>query len=120
MRDLRLTDGDLTISGLDLQLIDGGQAVAQRLTQKLKLFRGEWFLDRRAGVPYFRDIIGQKTARSGVISTIIKRVIQDDPDVDRLESFGLEFDGVGRNLEINFSARLTNGSTIDLEVPVVV
>ena len=120
MRDLRLTDGDLTISGLDLQFVDGGQAVAQRLTQKLKLFRGEWFLDRRAGVPYFRDIIGQKTARSGVISTIIKRVIQDDPDVERLESFELDFEGVDRQLQIEFRARLTDGAVIDLEVPIVV
>ena len=60
-KDLLLSsDHDLAIIDFDLQLTTDQQAIAQRVKQSLLLFKGEWFLDRDLGVPYYEDILGTK------------------------------------------------------------
>lgn len=59
-RDLLLgTDNDLVI-GADLSWSRGIQAVLQSCRIALLMFRGEWFLDLAAGIPYWQSILGQR------------------------------------------------------------
>jgi len=42
-------------------LVNSPEAVGQAVLTRLKLFEGEWFLDKTAGVPYDTEILGAGT-----------------------------------------------------------
>lgn len=111
--------GDLVLEGIDLQLVSGSRATAQRLTQKFRLFRGEWFLNRAAGVPWFENILGSKDPRSEIVSGILRTVILTDPGVAELTGFELGYAGLNRRLTVGMTARAVNGDPLALEVPIV-
>jgi hypothetical protein len=50
--------GDLARVNGRLQRID---STAQRIACRLRLLRGEWFLNKADGVPYIDQVVGQKT-----------------------------------------------------------
>ena len=109
MSDLALdTDGDLLITGNDLSLTTGIDAVKQHLSQRLKTFYQECFLDTSAGIPYFQQIL-IKNANPQVIDSIFKRVIINTPGVTQLLEFSLEFQRTTRELFLSFRAQSTDG-----------
>jgi hypothetical protein len=55
-------NGDYTFgSGSSNFLVNSPQAVAQLVVTALKLFRGDWFLDTTAGVPWKTQVLGFNT-----------------------------------------------------------
>ena len=48
-------------------LVEGAEQVRQQLLIKLKLWRGEWFLDTEFGTPYLQQILGKQLTMSGAI-----------------------------------------------------
>ncbi len=102
-KDLLLnTKHDLKMVDFDLQLTKNDQIVAQRVKQALLLFKGEWFLDIDAGVPYYESILGQKkdldTIRAIYVSTI--RSVKGVKDLTELN---IEYDNNVRVISINFT-----------------
>ncbi len=93
---------DLKIIDFDLQLTKDEQIIAQRVKQALLLFKGEWFLDIDAGVPYYENILGQKkdldTIRAIYVSTI--RSVKGVKDLTELN---IEYDNNVRTISINFT-----------------
>lgn len=57
-------------------LVNSPAAVGQAVLTSLKLFRGEWFLDQTAGVPYSTEILGAGTEslRDLAVQTAILQV----------------------------------------------
>lgn len=49
-QDLRLTPRG------DLELADGLEDIRQRVIERLRFWRGEWYLDLTDGVPYLQDV----------------------------------------------------------------
>ena len=86
--DLKLdTDtGDLVLVNRDLVLISGADLVRQRLSIALQLFRGEWFLDAEAGVPWFQDIL-KKGVPPGRVDEILRKAILGVTDVNRIVTY---------------------------------
>ena len=117
MKDALVQGGDLVVTDNDLAIVEGDQATAQRLEQRLRLWRGEWFLDRTAGVPWLRDVIGQRP-REQVITGLLRTVILDDPEVAGVEGLELDFVGDTRILRVDLRVRLTDGETLALGVTV--
>jgi hypothetical protein len=115
--DLRLgtTDHDIGVDSADLSLVVGADEVAQHLGVGLRLFRGEWYLDDAAGVPYYQSffVAGPNTR---TIETTLRQEIQGDIDVDSLGEFDLELDRPTRKLSVSFIAESTYG---DVEVSAV-
>ena len=75
MSDILLnSDGDILIEGNDLQLSTGVEAMQQHLSQRLKTFLNEWFIDKRTGIPYFEHVL-RKNFDPVVIDTVFKREI---------------------------------------------
>lgn len=106
MSDFKLDEfGDLDLSKSDLQLIDGSDAVAQHLLIRLRVFKGEWFLDQRVGVPYYQDIL-KKSPNLVAVRGIFTRAIVTSPGVNSLERLDLEFNKGARTLGLSFSALL--------------
>jgi hypothetical protein len=108
--DLRLStaDHDLFVDAADLVLVAGADEVAQHLGVGLRLFRGEWYLDETAGVPYYqRFFVTAPNTRT--IETTLRQELLGDPDVDSLPEFSLELDRGSRKLGVEFVAESVFG-----------
>lgn len=99
--DIKLVNcnGDLDDSTDNLVLVDGANAVAQDLTTRLRTVQGEWFLDQKIGVPYFRDFL-VKNPNMRVIQTIIRQVIAETSGVKELVKLDISLDNQNRTLSI--------------------
>ena len=115
MLDYEITGGDIRISGGDVATVSDAQATRQRLEQKFKLWRGEWFLDVNAGFPWLQDILGRRPSPQ-VVRSLVFDVVQSDPGIRTVENLELEQDSPQWRLTIRFRARLTNGDTDDMEI----
>lgn len=88
-----------------LALVHDAEAVGQHVSQRLKTFEGEWFLDTQAGVPWLTEIMG-KAYDPVLAETVMKAEIIDSVGVVEITSFSTRFDRNTRNLEA-FSISLT-------------
>lgn len=105
------TDGDWDITGGRLTLLTDAPECAQKLTARLRFFRGEWFLDLRQGVPYFEAMLVQNPDINAV-RQIIWRIITETPGVKSLESLTLNWDKRTRKLQVLFQATHDSGAII--------
>lgn len=81
----------------NLAVVHNAEAVGQHARQRLMTFEGEWFLDREAGVPWVRDILGGRY--DPVLSeAVLKAEILDTDGVLDITSFSVRFDGETRGL----------------------
>lgn len=115
--DLRLSGGDVYVSPTgDTELVtDLPEAVRQRLTVKLQLFLGEWFLNTRLGVPYYRDVL-VKNPNYSLIRTLFRGRILDDADVVAVPRLELTHDFGDRRLSVDFEAIIRDGSRVEVSV----
>jgi hypothetical protein len=102
--DIRLVDGDLL-------LLDGADAVAQRLAIGLQTYQGEWFLDDRVGVPYLQRIL-VKNPNVSDVSDVLRRAILATPGVVSLDRFDLALGGASRTARLSFAASTTSGPVL--------
>ncbi len=93
------------------RIIRGAEAVAQRIRVRFRWFLGEWFLDQRQGVPYYRDIL-VKNPDPILISFIFRRVLTSTPGVRSVSKFSAVLDRASRTLTVNFEATLADSSTL--------
>ncbi len=86
------TDGDIDLSdGKALAWIADEDAIAQRVAIRLRMFRGEWYLDADLGVDYAGRVLGVTDASRAEAE--IKRAILGVPGIAELSSFTLTLDG---------------------------
>lgn len=94
-----------------------GQETAQRLTVRLNFYRGEWFNNLDEGTPWFQEILGQKPTEDR-IRAIFTSVILGTPGVASIDK--LSWTRTGRQLNLVFRARLTDGTALAFTNPFVV
>jgi hypothetical protein len=78
-------------------LVNSPQAVAQLISQNLKLWQGEWFLDITAGTPWNQSILG----KSKNPDAYIKQAILSVQGVTSLASYSSNYSGVTRALTVS-------------------
>lgn len=112
MTDVRLNpatgDIDLTpqLNGTnDVTLIRGADAVEQHWRIRMKHFRGEWFLDRRTGIPYYEHVL-VKNPNLAVITTIFRQATRETPGIAEVTQFSLALDTPTRTLTIEVEGKL--------------
>lgn len=105
-------DGDIEVENFTLSFLGGIDATIQRIANKFALWRGDWFLNVDAGVPWIQEILGEKPQEQ-VVFTIIRNVIVSDPEIEELLSLNINFDRTLRELQIDFRARHFNGEIIE-------
>lgn len=96
--------------------------VAQHIRMRLRMWRGEWFLNADEGVPYLDEIL-EKGIDDGSIGAILKAVILGAPGVATINSLSLKRDNAARTLNVTFEAVLDSGHVLnsdDFDVPFVV
>ena len=99
---------DIELVGNDFVLTEGVDAISQHLSQRLKTFLNEWFLDNRIGVPYFEHVL-KKNFDPVIVDTVFKKEIINTPGVLELLAFNADLDKVARTLQITFKARTSEG-----------
>jgi hypothetical protein len=114
--DLLLDDTwDLEVGATDLSMVTGADGVRQHLAQRLKTFAGEWFLDRRIGVPYLQQVM-VKNPDPVVLDSAFKAEIIATPGIEELMAFELAMDAAARQLQLSFVAQSIEGPIIYNEV----
>ena len=116
VRDIALDiNGDLAISSGDLQLVSGSDAIVQAVKIRLQFFKGEWFLNLDAGVPYFQEIL-VKNPNPNVLQTLFRKALLETPGVLAIESLALTFDGRTRQLAVSYRVTTDVGELASTEV----
>lgn len=113
MADLALDKNthDLDLTGDQLSLVSGVDAIRQHLAIRLQLFRGEWFLDTRVGIPYYQSIL-IKNPDLIAVRGIYTQAILATPGVESIGKFDLTFDTSIRKLVISFECVVDTGETL--------
>lgn len=93
-------DGDLVMERGNLVLVDD---VAQRVTTRLRMLLGEWFLDTADGTPYLQQILVKNPNLDHVRSALRARVL-NTPGVRGIRTFELSLDRVRRKLSVEMQA----------------
>lgn len=112
MSDLKLDPdtGDLFFENGDLVMTSGPDAIRQHISQRLKSFAGEWFLDLDSGLPYYRDIL-VKNPNTPAVAGLLQEEIVRTPGVLELTDFNLNLDKGSRTLKVSFNV-LVDGNFI--------
>lgn len=92
--------GDISTSGQ--QFLTEKAEVAQTISTRLRLFRGEYFRDNTEGVSWFQSIL-TKNNNLSESDSIIRRVISQTDGVNQITSFNTDFDLTTRQYKIEVS-----------------
>lgn len=114
MTDIQLDNtGDIDISDYTMSLTyDLTESVKQRISIKLKFFKGEYFLDTTIGIPYFQQVF-VKGVNKGVIDSIFKNAISRTDGVDKILFYTSTLNNSLREYSANWSVQLVNGDTVE-------
>ena len=80
-------------------ILRGVLAVAQRIRVRLQFFLGEWFLDKRQGMPYFQAIL-IKNPDLTLVQSIFRRAILGTPGVLAIAKLRTSFDRANRTFTV--------------------
>lgn len=89
---------DLHLDSLgNLVLVYDAEAVGQHVRQRLMTYEGEWFLDKEAGVPWMRQILGGQYD-AVLAESVLKAEILETEGVTEIDGFSVRFDRASRGL----------------------
>ena len=108
---LDVTTNDLVFTARNLTTVAGAALVAQRLKVILQLFKGEWFLDADAGIPWFQEIL-EKGVDVTVVDAILRAAILGVTDVNRLLIYSSEIDAAARTISVAFTVDTVYGPVV--------
>lgn len=89
----------LDATGSPVLAIDA-EAIGQHIRQRLKMWRGEWFLNTDAGVEWIRYVLGRPPSELPLAESIIKAEIAATPGVSEILEFSAVYDRASRGLRI--------------------
>ena len=105
----QISTGDLDISTGNLQIVkDIPTQTAAKLSNLFGLFKGEWFLDRRVGVPYFQYVM-VSNPNLAVIAHIFREVCLSAPGVASVTDVQLDFTPRSRSLAVTLAVQTDEG-----------
>lgn len=104
------SDGDIVVRDGDLVWARGVDAVAQIIRIRLLMFKGEWFANLDAGVPYYQDLLGQKYDEAKV-QDAMRAAITGAPGVAEVLSLRVTFNGATRSVRVDWEVRCEFGDT---------
>lgn len=90
-------------------LRDTPETVAQAVLTRLKLLRGEWFVDTPDGTPWQTEILGEHTRDS--YDMAIRSRILGTPGVTQIDSYSSSLDPDTRRLSVTVTITTDYGQT---------
>ena len=89
--------------------------ICQRVKCRLQTFRGECYLDRNMGVPYFKEVM-KKNPDLGKVRSLLAATIVGVEGVKSLEELKIKFDASTREYKVIFRALADNGNVVNGEI----
>jgi len=102
--------GDYTFgTGADFY-IDSPATVAQAILTRLRLWRGEWFVNLDDGVPYYSDVLGKYTQAQR--DAVIRRVVTLTPGVKSIVRYSSTYDSAARTFTVSMVVDTIYGQAV--------
>lgn len=115
MKSLYLNDdGDVEFDKMhNLKMIEGAQEVIQRNKIAISINEGEWIFNKLLGIPWIK-MMKDKTKTDRDYEKEVTDILKNDPDIneDTVE-INTEYNSFDRELQINFSGRLIDGTAFE-------
>lgn len=115
MRTLKVIDNDYVLENGRLVWVEGIDALAQIIKNRLSLGLGEWFLALEEGVDWL-GILNQKVFFQERLITQLKTAIRKEPSVSNIDFITAEFQRKTRSVSVDFQLRTTEGLLNGTEV----
>jgi len=113
MRYRALVDGDMTFGSAQRDfLINTPETVGQAVLTRLRLLKGEWYLDKTEGTPWHTEILGVRTSQ--LYDMAIRTRILETQGVTSIETYSSSL--TDRNLSVTATINTIYGQTIVTEV----
>lgn len=107
------TLGDIYIGPRGTEYVEDIQiATIQQITERLRFFKGESFVNVRAGIPYFEYIL-TKPYRPKLIKNIIKQAIESVRTVRSVDKIDIALNRQTRIATVNFTAILDDNRELN-------
>ncbi len=116
---LQTADGDLDFSEGLRFTPDLATYVQQCLRVNLSTFLGEWFLDTRLGLPFFRVTAGRRFDPA-LVDAMYRQAVQKTNGVASVDAVELDFDRTRRVLAVNIACTAADGSAVAFPLPLVI
>lgn len=110
---MQTDDGDIAVKNGRLTLTIGLQEKAQKIRNRLGLVKGEWFLDKRQGTPWWERILGTKNPDMALVRRVLTTVILSVPGIVDVEELTATFHHGTRRLTYDFVAIDDEGQRIE-------
>jgi len=111
--------GDYTIGqGTANFFIDTPEAVGQSVLTRLRLWQGEWFVDKTAGTPYSTQVLGYGT--QNLRDAAIRQRVLQTIGVLSIDSYASEFDAETREFTVTDLSVFTQYSQTPIQLAPVV
>lgn len=104
-------DLDLTSGGMKLSGDNDAEYTRQRISNRIRFFLGEWFLDQRLGVPYFKDVF-VKNPDLSFLRSLYRKIILSVPSLATLDTLELSLVKETRTLQVAWAGVLIDGTEI--------
>jgi len=85
--------------------------LSQKIRHTISIFKGEWFMDRRLGIPYIPNENTPKNMHRRMIETALQVRIGEIDGVVKFLSFTSTLDKATRQLRVNFTVQIDTGET---------
>ena len=97
-------------------IADKTQDIKQRLTLKIELMKGEWYLDENEGIPWLEifSLTGEEQERKALNE--IRNALLNDKAVKEIKSLTVEQDNTKSQLVINFTVLCTDENEYTIEI----
>jgi hypothetical protein len=106
--DIQITpDGQLGFLSTGTEA-DIKRATTQGLYSRLKIFKGEYFLNLEEGIPYFDSILVKNPSLTYIRSVFLS-VLQSHPWVVQVDTLKLNFNKSSRTLNVEFNVIVDGG-----------
>ncbi len=102
-------NGDYTLDNAAAFYVDSPEAVAQAVLTRLRLWRGEWFIDITDGTPWNTEILGKRQKGRNPDTAIRTRILQTK-GVTEILSYSSNYDGNTRRLTVDATIGTTYGT----------
>jgi hypothetical protein len=83
----------------NLFVVNGPEAVAQHVRQRLMTFEGEWFLDINAGMRWLEDIMARRYNPT-LAEAMVKNEVLDTPGITGINALSISYSQERRDLMI--------------------
>lgn len=97
------SNNDIIIQSKGFKIVSDGANVVQNVKTNLQTFKGEWFLNRNFGTPYYQNIF-IKPIDLELVETELKLIILNTTGIKELISFSMVVQKDIRKLSVTFEA----------------